>query len=171
MGAALAALGVAYPEARLLGVEPDVENLRIARVNLERFGDRGQLVGAAIWDRNDQLAVERNEVGSHGITIGVAAPTGGGEVTVPGLTIDQLLERHVPRDEDIDYMHVTIEGSEPRVFAAGGLWPRRVRSLRVEVHPYYGYTTEECCRQLGELGYRAWPCPTPPGKWVFAIRR
>ena len=72
----------------------------------------------------------------------------------------------------IDYLHVTIEGTEPRVFAAGGDWRSRVRSLRVELHPYFGYGAAECIAQLEALGYRAWlaPAPAPAGKWVFAVK-
>ena len=33
-------------------------------------------------------------------------------------------------DGPIDYVHMTIEGTEPRVLAAGGAWTARIRSLR-----------------------------------------
>ena len=67
-------------------------------------------------------------------------------------------------------MQVTIEGSEPRVFAAGGDWPRRVRSLRVESHPYFDFDVNRAIASLQALGYRAWVAPDPPDKWVFAVR-
>lgn len=56
------------------------------------------------------------------------------------------------------------------MFAAGGSWPERVRSLRVEVHPYFGYETGDCIGQLEQLGYRAYAAPKPPDKWVYAYR-
>ena len=51
-----------------------------------------------------------------------------------------------------------------------GEWPARVRALRVEIHPYFGYRADDCIGQLRALGYRAWLAPDPPDKWVFAVR-
>lgn len=67
-------------------------------------------------------------------------------------------------------MHVTIEGAEPRVFEAGGEWPQRVRSLRVELHPYFGFTADRCTALLERPGYRVWPVPEEPEKWIYAVR-
>ncbi len=43
MGAALTGLGLAYPNAELLGVEPDPGNLAVAAANVARFGGRAKL--------------------------------------------------------------------------------------------------------------------------------
>jgi hypothetical protein len=85
------------------------------------------------------------------------------------ITIDDLFEQR--GIESADYMHVSIEGTEPRVLGAGGAWPDRVRSLTVEVHPYFGYLAADCVGQLEALGYRAWPRPDRADKWVYAVRR
>ena len=61
-------------------------------------------------------------------------------------------------------------GTEERAFAAGGEWPGRVRSLRVEAHPYLDYPIQRCIEQLTGLGYRAWAAPELPQKWVYAVR-
>jgi FkbM family methyltransferase len=170
-GAALAALAVRFPSARLIGVEPDEANLRVAEVNLEPFGERVSLVHAGIWDRAAMLVAEdAHGAGDHGLTVreledGEDAPGG----AIAALGIDELLHREAP-GEEVDYMHVTIEGTEPRVFEAGGEWPQRVRSLRVELHPYFAYTGDRCMAQLEALGYRAWPAPEEPEKWVYAVR-
>lgn len=170
MGAGLTALALEYPQARLVGVEPDVDNLAVAQLNAARFGDRVELIRAAIWDREAELVLDAsNELGAHGLTIRPATAADAGVEKLSALTIDQLLDRAFP-GEDVDYMHVTIEGTEPLVFAAGGEWPRRVRALRVEAHPYFGYPVEECVRQLRELGYEAEAAPDPPDKWVLAWR-
>lgn len=172
MGAVLTALGYAYPTANLAGVEPDSGNIATARMNLRRFGPRAQLVEAAIWDRSEDLVVDPEiQTGEHGLAVRPA------RIEDPvalerfrGISIDEFLALTVPDGERVDYMHVTIEGSEPRVFAAGGEWPSRVESMRVEVHPYFGYLIDDCVSQLEKLGYRAYPAPRPPGKWVFAVR-
>ncbi len=171
IGAALAVLGFEFPGARLLGVEADEGNMQIAKRNLARFGDRATAVHGAIWDEQGELVVERDvAAGEHGFKVRARRPTDPASMHgMPALTVDALLAEHAP-DQEVDYMHVTIEGSEPRVFEAGGEWPERVRSLRVELHPYFDYTAPECIAQMEKLGYRAWVDPDLPGKWVFAIR-
>ena len=67
-------------------------------------------------------------------------------------------------------MHMSIEGTEPRVLSAGGEWPARVRSLRLEAHPELDYPTASCIGDLEALGYRAWPDSRLPQKWVYAVR-
>lgn len=171
-GVALTALGVAFPAARLLGVEPDAGNAAAAGVNTERFGERCEIVCSAIWPETTELVVVPSaEHGDHGITVRPAeSGDDPGWERLAAITVDELLDRHLPEPVPVDYMHVSIEGSEPRVFAAGGRWPERVRSLRVEVHPYFGWGQSDCIAQLEGLGYRAWPAPDPPDKWVFAVR-
>lgn len=172
VGAGLTALATEHPEAELVGVEPDAGNIAVARLNVEPFGSRVRLLEAAAWSEDTELVVAPDaSAGEHGLTVRATREDDPSNLRrLKGLTIDALLDETFP-GEEVDYMHVTIEGSERRVFAAGGDWPERVRSLRVEVHPYFDYLTEECIGQLERLGYRAYPAPNPPDKWVFAIRR
>lgn len=171
MGAALTGLAYAYPRAELLGVEPDPGNVAVAELNVARFGERAKLIQAGIWDVDTSLVVEETGESEHGLVVRPAtadeARAGG---VVEARTIDSVLSERWPGGETVDYLHVTIEGSEPRVFAAGGDWPARVGSLRVEIHPYFGFTDADCIRLLEALGYRAWLAPSPPDKWVFATR-
>ncbi len=170
MGAGLTALALEHREAQLVGVEPDGGNFAIAALNTARFGDRVRLIRSAIWDEDAELVVDSaRAAGEHGLTIRSAGPGDQEDRRVSAITIDQLLERVFP-GEQIDYMHVTIEGTEPRVFAAGGRWTERVRSLCVEAHPYLGYPIDACIAQLAELGYRTEAVPSPPDKWVHAWR-
>ena len=66
-GVALTALAHDYPRARLLGVEPDPGNVEAARRNVARYGDRCEVVQAAIWDETIELTVDRSSpFGEHG---------------------------------------------------------------------------------------------------------
>jgi len=171
MGAALTALAVRYPAARVLGVEPDPGNAAVARKNLARFGERAALVEAGVWDADAELVVDTSSPhGAHGFSVRVREA--GDPPTVPGVaarSIDSLLDERFS-EHGVDYAHVSIEGTEPRVLAAGGSWAERIRSLRIEAHPALGYPAGECVAQLQALGYRAWPDPRFPDKWVLAVR-
>ena len=170
MGAGLTYLAFRYPEARLFGVEPDPTSMAVAALNTARFGNRVRLARAAVWHEKGDIVVERDiESGAHGFRARSARPDDDPAERIPALSIDAVLEEAFP-GEEIDYMHVTIEGSEPAVFEAGGQWPERVRSLRVEAHPYLDYPVEAAIAQLEALGYQAEAAPSPPAKWVFATR-
>jgi hypothetical protein len=173
IGAALTALGAQSPDAKLLGVEAEAGNAAVARRNLARFGERATLVEKAIWSSETDLVVDRGSThGEHGFLVRPRKPEdppGGSSLTAT--TIDQLLESELADGEMVDYMHVSIEGSEPEALKTAREWPKRVRSLRIELHPYFGIDREEFVSRLEELGYRAWVAPHPPDKWVFAVRR
>jgi FkbM family methyltransferase len=173
MGAALTALAVRYPEATLLGVESDPGNAELAARNVAPFGDRCKVVEAGIWDTEADLVVDRDtRYGEHGFTVRPRTEGDPAELAgIRALSVDSVLSEHVPGGEEVDYAHMTIEGTEPRVLAAGGDWPERVRSLRVEAHPEIDYPASACVSDLEALGYRAWPDPELPEKWVFAVRR
>lgn len=172
-GVALTALASNQPAANLLGVEPDAGNVAIARRNLARFGDRARIVQGAIWDRSEQLTVDpSNPSGEHGVAVRATRPDDPAAWgRLQGITIDELLAENLDVEIEIDYLHVSIEGAEQRVFAAGGSWVERVRSLRVELHPYFGYTADICVPQLEGLGFRAHEGDHPPHTWVFGYRR
>jgi FkbM family methyltransferase len=170
IGAALAALGTRYPRARLIGLEADPENAKVAQRNLARFGDRATVVQSAVWSDETDLVIDRtSEHGEHGFLVRPRRPDESAVGSLRAITVERLLDDAAP-GQPIDYMHVTIEGSEPQVLGAGSGWADRVRSLRVELHPYFGFGADECIAQLAALGYEAWVAPTPPDKWVFAVR-
>jgi len=172
-GVVLTALALRYPRATLLGVEADPSNVAAARRNLERFGSRATVVAGAIWDRSGELVVdESSPAGEHAFAVREAQPGDPAEMTrLEAMTIDELLDGRLPDGSDIDFMHITIEGSEPRVLAAGGSWAERVRSLRIETHDYFGFTAAECIPQLEALGFHAYEAERPPNTWVFGFRR
>jgi hypothetical protein len=173
IGAALTALGVQNPQAKLIGVEAEEGNAAVARSNLARFGERATLVERAIWSAETDLVVDRgSEHGEHGFLVRPRQPEDApGQAALAATTIDQLVESELADGQVIDYMHVSIEGSEPEALKVARGWPERVRSLRVELHPYFGFGEDECISHLQDLGYTAWLAPHPPDKWIFAVRR
>lgn len=171
MGAALTALAHRYRSARLFGVEPDAGNARIANHNVARFGDRVAVVEAGIWDTDAELVVDRDtSYGEHGFKVRERGAADGEEVPgIEALSVDTLLARHLP-EGIVDYVHMTIEATEPRVLKAGGEWPNRVRSIRVEAHPEFDYPAAELIADLERLGYEAWVDQAYPDKWVYGLK-
>jgi hypothetical protein len=173
IGAALTALGVKSPNARLLGVEVEAGNAAVARRNLARFGERATLVERAIWSTETELVVDRGSAhGEHGFLVRPRQSEDAPELpSMAATTIDRLLETELADGEMVDYMHISIEGSEPEALKTAREWPKRVRSLRIELHPYFDIDRAGFIARLEELGYETWLAPHPPDKWVFAVRR
>ncbi len=170
MGAALSALATRYPAARLLGVEPDAANAAIVRRNVSRYGERCTVVEAGIWSADAELILDRaSDYGEHGFRLRERDEGEDPAAAIAALSVDTLFARHLP-EGPIDYLHITIEGSERRILEAGGSWTRRVRSLRIEAHPNLGYPAAEVIADLERLGFRAWPDLRLPEKWVHAVR-
>ena len=171
IGAALTALGRRYPQAQLIGVEPEAGNVEMARMNTARFGDRCEIVQAGIAAEPGQLLVDRtSEFGSHGFTLRPATASDPADAElIDVLPLETILEPRLDGKE-VDYLHVSIEGAEPMLFEGEARWASRVRSLKMELHPYYAFTAQDCLPRLESLGYRAWVDPEKPDKWVFAVR-
>ena len=166
-GSGLAGLAVAYPGARLLGVEPDPETAAIAKRNADQFGGRCTMVQAAIWDETAELVIEGDE--ALGYTVRPLGPEDPADTTsIPGLSVDDLLAQHMPEGV-IDYMAVTIEGTEPRMLARAASWIDRVACIKVEFHPYYGFTERDCIEALRGFGFRTWVEPAYGG-WGVGVR-
>ncbi len=163
-GSALASFAVRYPNAQLLGVEPDRRNLELAKRNVAQFGERCQTVHAGIWDTETELAV----VGDHpsGYALRPSRPSDPQALPrVAATTVQSLLERFMP-EGDIDYLYMTVEGAEARVLEAAEPWIGRVRSIRLD----WGIGGDPCLEQLRSFGFDAWIEAEGAGTWTLGVR-
>jgi FkbM family methyltransferase len=167
-GAAVASLAMRYPDARVVGVEPDPENAGIARQNTALFADRCELVEAAIWDSDTELTIFGDE--AHGLTVRERRAGDPAELPrIRALSVETILREHMP-DGPIDFVQMTIEGTEPRVLSGRPPWVERVRSIRMEFHPHRGFPIDDALALLGDLGFNARPA-LDFGLFVVGVRR
>lgn len=172
IGTSMAHLAVVHPQARVLGVELDGENAALCRENIAPWGDRVELLNAAVWTRDGEVRYVRDGLDALSFHIDeTAGPPTGGEDTVPAFSLDTLLDRHAD-GRVVDYVKMDIEGAERSVLRQHTDWARHVRAIKVEVHEPYG--VEECVADLTRLGFRAWPDPKHRGRTgrppVIALR-
>jgi FkbM family methyltransferase len=169
MGAGLAALAYRYPQAQLIGVEPDPLNAAVARRNLEPFGGRAQVVQSGVWPTDGDLVIEDSYgEGAHGLAVREATPDDPPEARIEAKTIDSILAE--TKTESVDYMHVTAEETTRELMRAGGEWAAKTRSMCVETQPQIAWEREDTAADLRALGFRVVDHPTVPHKWVYAIR-
>ena len=124
----------AFPDARLVAIEPDAGNYDVLRKNLEQFGERAIALNAAVWSRDTTLRLVRGEF------------LDGREWTYqakehPDTSIEAVPAKSLPTilgelgAESIDLLKVDIEGGELDLFSRGPQsWLPRVRNVSVELH-------------------------------------
>jgi|HubBroStandDraft_3_1064219.scaffolds.fasta_scaffold10038_4 FkbM family methyltransferase len=140
------------PAGRVSCFEPDPDNLRELRRNVEANGFANvEVVAAAAGASDGETALRR------GINAAIAA-AGGGDVTVPLVRLDSAL------DGPLDFLKIDVEGYEGQVLAgARRILAERQPTLFLEIHPGFlapPYTVDVILRTLAEH------YPTP---WLFEI--
>lgn len=140
VGLTMVDYGLSYPDATIIGVELDVENVKLARRNTEPLHD-ATVIHAGI------AAVAGT------VTYGLASTNAyaigtGGDRSAPALTVADVMP-----DRQVDLLKMDIEGAEQGVLAAGEGWAERVDHILVETHP--PYSREMCVRDLQRLGLEA----------------
>jgi FkbM family methyltransferase len=170
IGTGLAGLGVRYPDAKLLGVEPDPQNAALARRNLARFGDRCSFIQAAIWDVDADLVVVRTRR-EWGLVVRPREATDPPEwPTVPAQSVGSVLADFEP-GEPIDFLFMDIEGTEQRILEADDTeWAQRVRCIRVECEYHYKVDVTACCDALVRLGFDVQIEPVGWATFVYGVR-
>jgi len=127
-----------FPDARIVAVEPESNNFEMLRMNTRRYPNI-RCVRAAVWSRAGRLGIENRDDKSWAFRFSESRATRGevkataGDETVEAIDIDHLAERW-NQGRAFDLLKIDIEGAEKEVFAAGGEWLDRSRSIVVECH-------------------------------------
>jgi FkbM family methyltransferase len=146
IGLAMAQLALRYPQASVTGVEMDAGNLDLCRRNVAPYGERCNVLHAAVWSSDGEVSYSGGED-----TLAYRVESGGGGTTVRSLSLNTVLaERGVER---VDFVKIDIEGAEREVLRENTEWAAAVRALKVEVHE--PYTVDECLTDLRALGFEA----------------
>lgn len=166
IGLLTADLADRYPQVRLLGVEPDHENALLARRNLARLGGRCVLKEAAVWHRDETLALNW-ELDAWGQIVTGPAPGAGSAARVRHIdAVDaaDLLEAFAG-PAPVDYVLVNIESAWYEMLRHGR-WTENVRCIKVEIEDHY----DEAVRLLESLGFQAQLRRLSWGAFVTGIR-
>ena len=124
----------AFPDAKLVAIEPDSENFALLKKNLAPYGDRAMAVKAAVWSHPTTLTFESNTL-EEGQEWGRQVKTAdiGEEALVQAIDIGSILDQF--GFEKISILKMDIEGAEANVFASNyGEWMEKVESMIIEIH-------------------------------------
>jgi FkbM family methyltransferase len=153
IGLATAHLTFTFPHARVFAVELEAENVALCRKNVAAFGNRCEVIQAAVWPSDSAVSQGPPAIPGHPDSFRARPLGGSSEETGPtaqGLSLNTLFSTHSPEGA-IDFVKVDIEGAERDVLKQNTEWASRVRCMKIEVHS--PYTVEECARDLQALGF------------------
>jgi FkbM family methyltransferase len=118
-----------YGLEMVLGVEPDLENLELARHNLEANDVRGRVIHAAVGPTDDIVRFACTQGASN---LGHVSAVG---VAVRQISMATVLAE-LPAERRIDLLKLDIEGAEEALLLADDLdWLDRIDSIIAEFHP------------------------------------
>jgi FkbM family methyltransferase len=136
-----------WPQARMVAVEPDDDNLRVLARNVSPFVAQVQTVRACAVGAAREVQLDRH-AGQAAYRL-VAGGQAAGD-SLPGRTVADILQTHAI--DELDLLKCDIEGAEREVFSACAAWIGRVRCMVVEVHD--DLTIPELAGMLARAGGR-----------------
>lgn len=143
-----------YPSAKIVGVEPDAENMLVCERNAKAAeGPETTLVQACVAGSRRKVALDRSAPAwAFKIQDAPAGPAAASSDEIDALTMPEILER-AGMTGDIDLLKCDIEGAEAEVLADCAAWIPRVRTLIIELHT--PYMQEHLMRDLERNGFKA----------------
>lgn len=122
-----------YPAAKVVAVEPDPDNLALARKNATSAGTNATFIQACVAGQSGMVTLDR---GHDACAFRIGDSKDGG-IQVRAITMDELLAAHFDASLPIDLLKCDIEGAEATVFANCRSWIGRIRTLVIELHDAY----------------------------------
>jgi len=150
IGLLLADLGRRFPEANLLGVEPDRDNAAVARLNLADLADRCCLLEEAVSHRDEDLALVWN-TSAWGQTGGGLGQNRSDITEHAAIGAERILDEFCGAAV-VDYFLINIDTGWHELLKHGE-WTQKVRCIKIEI---YDRSVDEAVPLLESLGYRAW---------------
>lgn len=154
IGVTLVHLKHVYPSARIIGVEMDEDNYKLAQRNIAGL-DGVEVINSAISVSDGVVSYNKSDnVDAYHVTTSSADNQSGRLVSVNSITIGSLLAKY--RLESVDFMKMDIEGEETKLFdeQADLTWLNKVKALNIEVHGDFALL-QKLISMLEAHGFRA----------------
>lgn len=148
IGASCVYFSTAYPQARVVAIEPERENCRMLRLNTQ--GRRVEVHEAALGNRPGKLYLQDPGLSSWGFRVGEA-----GSYPVDVVTVDSLLEQAGTGSMPF-ILKIDIEGGEQSLFDTACPWLAQFALVIIELHdwmlPGTG-SSNNFLRRIGEYSF------------------
>ena len=118
-----------WPQARILAVEPSLQNFTILKKNTQQW-DRITILQAAVWSHPATMQIANPDDASNAFRMAEAANSRQEEISA--LTIPQLIE-HI-RCQRLGLLKIDVEGAEAEIFQKDTSWLNQVDVMVIELH-------------------------------------
>ena len=125
-----------FPDARIVAVEPDPDNVVLCRLNLAPYGDRALVLASALWSHSETLGIQRGVYGdgrewaTQVRPLALSRDNSLGEIE--GTDVPALLS--LCDDGQADIMKIDIERAESVVFQGPAEWLKNIGNIAIELH-------------------------------------
>lgn len=116
-----------YPEAKIISIEPDVNNFALLQKNTTGYS-KITCLHAALWDKEEMLDIGNKTQLSAGY---IVEPTSNNK-GIPGLTINGIIKEY--GIDNLSIVKIDIEGAEKEVFSSATEWLSKTTCVIVELH-------------------------------------
>jgi len=155
-----------YPQARVLAVEMDAGNFELAQRNVKRFGQRCEVVHAAVWNEDGEIEYGGGEEQGFRVCALNRVDTVSEHRRVSSRSLNSLFKEYAL--ERVDYLTMDIEGAESVVLDGPLDWLDCVSCIKIEVHP--PMTLVDCDARLTRAGFSVYR-DTRHSHTMIGIRR
>jgi FkbM family methyltransferase len=120
-----------FPECRVIAIEPDSETFKVLRLNLKPYGNRVQMVNAAVWSHQTGLRLVHGYRDGEAWTAQVREVSADEDPDVDAVDLGTLIDGS--GYERLSLLKVDIEGAEAVLFNDAP-WIDLVDNIVIEIH-------------------------------------
>lgn len=122
-----------WPEARIISIEPDLENYELTVRNTEAYPNISVIHGG-LWNKATSLKIEAGQEDGFVVReIDSEQKVVSNENFTQGISVEQVLKRYGA--SQVDFLKMNIEGSEKEVFSSNyESWLPRTKAMLIELH-------------------------------------
>jgi FkbM family methyltransferase len=156
VGYTLVHLKYIYPNARLIGVEMDIDNFRIAQKNIEGI-ENCYILNKAVSIKDGIAKYDKNRSGdSYHLFNNAQGNEKSSLIEIETITINTIINKF--NLDNIDYVKMDIEGEEDKIFNSSSNndlgWLNIVRMMNIEIHK--NLFIESMIQVIEKYGFRVW---------------
>jgi FkbM family methyltransferase len=135
-----------FPYAKIIAIEPEMENFELLKKNVSKYPNIIPLC-AALWDRVGQINLFDTGLGTNAYMVSdsgiIKTPKHDLRSLVNTVTIEKILKDY--NLDRVDILKIDIEGAEKEVFNNSKDWIQKVNAIIIELHERM---KDGCCRSF-----------------------
>ena len=121
------------PKSVILAVEPDLDNFKLLKKNLQKCSPSVQALNCAVWSRETVLYQNPDFVGLGNEWARSFQDSAGSDTTpIKAVTIDHLIRK--AGSGGVDLVKIDIEGGEVELLSGDCGWINNVQGVAIELH-------------------------------------